>query len=349
MPTRHAKNNTALGWFTSGERKKLSKLYGSRKERVGADSVKDFDACSLCLKQATQPVACSKGHLFCRECIVKNLLEQKQEVKLKKALYEKQLLEKQAEAEEKQRDVLTEELAKFDKAESAVLPQQAALSMPASSSSSSQESEQPSKTRKQRVGDDVSAERRTATGIVDAHDKELPCFWIPQLIPDNHKRDITKPDTKTYCPGGPTAICGKSESKPDASSSSSSSSSNKKRKRSAMGRHHLRMKDMITVNFAEVEQETSVDKTKTKFDRGRYMCPSCRKILKNSTRSILFGKCGHVYCEHCVKKFVAKSRQCMRCSKSIKDKDFIPLEVGGTGFASHGAQVEATKVRIAYQ
>merc|ERR1719357_577983 len=100
------------------------------------------------------------------------------------------------------------------------------------------------------------------------------------------------------------------------------------------------MKDLITVSFIEVEQETSADKTKTKFDRGRYMCPSCRKTLKNSTRSVLLRKCGHVFCEHCVKKFIVQSRQCMRCSKPVKDKDFIPLEVGGTGFASHGAQVE---------
>ena len=31
------------------------------------------------------------------------------------------------------------------------------------------------------------------------------------------------------------------------------------------------MKDMITVNFVEVEAETVVDKTKTKFDRGRFV------------------------------------------------------------------------------
>lgn len=38
---------------------------------------------------------------------------------------------------------------------------------------------------------------------------------------------------------------------------------------------------------------------------------------------------------HMVRKLLifrdfVQSRQCMRCSKPVKDKDFIPLEVGGT-------------------
>src|ERR1700753_1457355 len=35
--------------------------------------MKPFDSCALCLQQARDPVACSSGHLYCRECIYTDL------------------------------------------------------------------------------------------------------------------------------------------------------------------------------------------------------------------------------------------------------------------------------------
>ena len=35
--------------------------------------MKRFDACSLCLQKARQPVACDEGHLFCKECVYTDL------------------------------------------------------------------------------------------------------------------------------------------------------------------------------------------------------------------------------------------------------------------------------------
>ena len=35
--------------------------------------MKRFDACTLCLQKAREPVACHKGHLFCKECIYTDL------------------------------------------------------------------------------------------------------------------------------------------------------------------------------------------------------------------------------------------------------------------------------------
>lgn len=32
-----------------------------------------FDACALCLQRARDPVACHKGHLFCKECALTDL------------------------------------------------------------------------------------------------------------------------------------------------------------------------------------------------------------------------------------------------------------------------------------
>src|SRR6266568_2184601 len=55
-------------------------------------------SCQLCLLPAVDPVACSSGDLFCRECAVSNLLAQRKEIKrLEKAL------EKQRREEEEER------------------------------------------------------------------------------------------------------------------------------------------------------------------------------------------------------------------------------------------------------
>lgn len=32
-----------------------------------------FDACALCLQRARDPVACQKGHMFCKECVYTDL------------------------------------------------------------------------------------------------------------------------------------------------------------------------------------------------------------------------------------------------------------------------------------
>ena len=86
MP-RHAKNNTASSFFTAHEKQQL-KDYGTQKKRLGKESFRSFDCCSLCLKPLVSPQACHKGHLFCKECIFENLLAQKKKLKRDRALYD---------------------------------------------------------------------------------------------------------------------------------------------------------------------------------------------------------------------------------------------------------------------
>lgn len=69
--TKHSKNNTASSIFSYAEYKKLD--YGTKRQRLGNESMKSFNACSLCLERARNPVACSEGHLFCTECVLTDL------------------------------------------------------------------------------------------------------------------------------------------------------------------------------------------------------------------------------------------------------------------------------------
>jgi nitric oxide synthase-interacting protein len=45
--------------------------------------MKKFEQCSLCLNVLSDPLTCNKGHIFCKACIVENLIFQKKEIKKK--------------------------------------------------------------------------------------------------------------------------------------------------------------------------------------------------------------------------------------------------------------------------
>nr|CAD7445044.1 unnamed protein product [Timema bartmani] len=61
--TRHARNCTAGAVYTYHEKKKDAQAsgYGTNTQRIGKDSVKDFDCCSLTLQPCRNPVITSKG------------------------------------------------------------------------------------------------------------------------------------------------------------------------------------------------------------------------------------------------------------------------------------------------
>lgn len=109
----HSKRNTSLAFFTSYERSLLRSQWGSQATRLTRDSFLPFGSCQLCLLPSQDPVACSGGelidttasstratdtsaplqppmkrskirsqcHIFCRECIIANLLSQRKELK----------------------------------------------------------------------------------------------------------------------------------------------------------------------------------------------------------------------------------------------------------------------------
>ncbi|GAW81377.1 zinc finger protein [Plasmodium gonderi] len=85
--TRHSKNNTANPIFTYHERKKVTDA-GTLKERIGKDSMRKFEQCWICLRNAEKPVSTPHGHIFCKICIVNNFLAQKKVYAKKKKEYD---------------------------------------------------------------------------------------------------------------------------------------------------------------------------------------------------------------------------------------------------------------------
>ncbi|KAI4187875.1 MAG: hypothetical protein LQ348_004012, partial [Seirophora lacunosa] len=107
----HSKRNTSLAFFTTHERSLLKNTWGSQSTRLTRDSFLPFASCNLCLQPSRAPVACaSDGDIFCRECIVSNLLAQKQEMQRLEAGDRRRRLEGEEEArgrmdEERERSV----------------------------------------------------------------------------------------------------------------------------------------------------------------------------------------------------------------------------------------------------
>lgn len=76
--------------------------WGDSTARLGRDSFLPFASCWLCLEPAIDPVACTNGDLFCRECALSNILAQKKEIKRNEKAREqedKEALEEQARAD----------------------------------------------------------------------------------------------------------------------------------------------------------------------------------------------------------------------------------------------------------
>eukprot|EP00915_Cephaloidophora_sp_WS-2016_P002214 GHVH01002954.1.p1 GENE.GHVH01002954.1~~GHVH01002954.1.p1 ORF type:complete len:300 (+),score=49.67 GHVH01002954.1:333-1232(+) len=78
MVRKHSKNITAGSVFTHFERRNANSEL-TRSGRFGGHSTRQFEQCWLCLKEAENPVMTPQGILYCKECIVLNLGEQKKE------------------------------------------------------------------------------------------------------------------------------------------------------------------------------------------------------------------------------------------------------------------------------
>lgn len=59
------------------------------------------------------------------------------------------------------------------------------------------------------------------------------------------------------------------------------------------------------------------------------MCPACRNGMTNTTKMGCLRACGHVLCMTCINTLVAKDGACVDCGAECRQKDVIPLAMGG--------------------
>lgn len=181
MPQRHSKNNNDLAFFTYDEKRKLG--YGTQKERLGKDSIKPFDACSLCLKPFIDPLCCQKGHVFCKECILECLLSQKKDIQRNLAAHTAQQKQQKDEETEKLTLQKARELDAFDQQNHGAVPQYTDKNL-------------------NRDQNNFHGANSVKTTSYEAEAlRTMKAFWLPSATPEAPVK-IAAPSTTTTCPEG---------------------------------------------------------------------------------------------------------------------------------------------------
>lgn len=180
--TRHSKNSTAGAFFTSAERGKLN--YGTKRARLGRDSLRPSTSCHICLQTAFPhrgPVICPQGHLFCRECIITDLLEQRQ----------------RAQAAHHNKRQRTKEMERRREIEEMARQHQEIKEFSALNSGRATFKKENAKTD----GDSKSQSNIATPETKVSSSSSLP-FWLPSKAPtiSNNPSLPSNPDNRTYCP-----------------------------------------------------------------------------------------------------------------------------------------------------
>lgn len=335
--TKHSKNNTASSIFSYAEYKKLE--YGTKRQRLGNESMRQFDACALCLNRAREPLACNEGHLFCKECVYTDLLSQKKDIQRQKSRLE--AMKQEAEEEKARAKVAARErvLLDFEKGQLRLAGVSGAAAALSSGAKSSGNVDEPRGTKRKFEFDASTVEtlareaeeaalREIEREQAEALKHKLPDFWLPSLTPTytstGPPQSLLDVKLQTTCRGGNPP-------------------------------HPIAMKNLIPVKFtffnAGGGSSRSVDSTPADGSRKEDpdpMCPSCKKKLSNNSLMYLMKPCAHVTCKTCTETLVRPAKQCVVCDKLLKEKDIVELKREGTGFAG-GGLAETSKTGVAFQ
>ncbi|KAF7316958.1 RING-type domain-containing protein [Mycena chlorophos] len=316
--TRHAKNATSSSVFSHAERQTAANHYGARKKRLGHESMREFDACTLCLNTARDPVVCKAGHMFCRECAMNDLLSQKKELKRQKDKAAAIKADMEAEMEKARAAARERVLQDFERGQ---------LGTGIGSSKSTSESASTSDSTTATTGSkrsfssafefssshvtDLVAKAEEAAARLIAKEKAeaakavLPDFWLPTLTPTFDgvaQRDILAAgggQSKEIKPG---AVC-----------------------RGAGDRHSFALKDLTPVKFTFFREGKEVDKDAK--DPGEAVCQPCMKKLSNNVVMFLMKPCSHVVCRTCKETLMTTGDKCacIVCEKPLKQKEILEL------------------------
>ncbi|PFH51160.1 hypothetical protein AMATHDRAFT_143320 [Amanita thiersii Skay4041] len=339
--TKHSKNNTASSIFSYAEYKKLD--YGTQKKRLGNESMRNFNACALCLNDAREPLACNEGHLFCKECVYTDLLTQKKDIKRQKDRLE--ALKREVEEERRKARIAARErvLLEFEKGQLTLGGGSSSVPGTKSAGVTGSSLESEPRGTKRKFEFDTSAVEGMAKEAEEAAliqiEKEqaealkhkLPDFWLPSLTPTYHStgppQSLSDVKVQTTCRGGNPL-------------------------------HPLALKNLFSVNFTlfgkSGGQPKSGESTPAEGNNSKAkedsepMCPSCKKRLSNNILIYVTKPCGHVTCKTCTDTLVRPAKQCISCDTPLKEKEIIELKREGTGFAG-GGMAETSRVGVAFQ
>jgi nitric oxide synthase-interacting protein len=292
---RHSRNNTANSVFTYAEKKMLDKDYGVRKARIGQDSQRDFGQCHLCLNQVTDPVACLQGHIFCRDCIMNNMLEQKKTIKVNLQQFQAERDRDELRECLKKRKLEDQHTAQFEKEafELGALQKIKAHQKDFLIRSTFDEEDYENLEKEQVI---AKITNKQTLGF-DNHEmkKEMiqSSFWMAesnkerlQLLEDTKKAiEDKKPKEVMICPGD--------------------------------NAHSIKLKDFVPL----------------KFESKALVCFASKKQLKFQ-KMVGLRTCGHVYIKEFFDKCARDVGVCL-CGKKFLGGDIIPIQSANSAFSNH--------------
>ncbi|OQV22207.1 Nitric oxide synthase-interacting protein [Hypsibius exemplaris] len=268
MGKRHGKNATANPVYSYAEVQKDNKFsgYGLVAARLGKDSIKDFDCCSITLQPCRNPVVTPDGYLFDKEAILEYILNKKMDIIKQQKAYEKWQAKEATEKKELLEAQRQSTADKFQKSSSTVV----------------------------------------TTGSGKGDGKIMPNnFWGSAASRESLRTTKEKPDTVITSP-----ISGKP----------------------------IKASDLIPIHFTPVVDD---DKTPVASKKFRYMCPVTRDVLSNNTACAVLRTSGNVVTMECVDNLIRKDMIDPTNGKSLREKDIIPLQRGGSSYAGSGLQLES--------
>ena len=293
--SRHSRNNTANSVFTYAEKKMLDKDYGVKKTRIGQDSQRSFEQCHLCLSVAKEPCSCLKGHLFCRECIMSNMLAQKKSIAASLKAYEQDRSNEELRELLKKRRVEDLEAIQFEKD---------AFEM---GNLGKVKAHQREFNMKSKFTDEDYERLEKETVIAQIKDKKVlgfdnhemkrdliqSSFWMAEsnkerlaLLEKTKKSgEDNKPKEIMVCPGD--------------------------------NLHPIKLKDFFPL----------------KFDNNQFVCFASKKQLKFQKICGL-RTCGHVYSKDFFDKCVLDTNVCL-CGKKFQEGDVISIVPAHSAFCEH--------------
>lgn len=318
--TRHGRNATNSAVYSYAERQKDGSTsgYGSLKSRLGKDSLKGYDCCSLTLQPCRTPMVSPDGWLFDKEALLKYIIQKKQEYARKLKEYERQKDRDLKDLHELAAVEKQSALEKFEKAEKNIVYNKYKKVTKSLTEADKIAANSVTPAR----GSISSASSTPARGTIESSGNNsggvstkgaLPSFWIPMLTPQAETSKVEKPDKTIYCP-----MSGKT----------------------------LKFKDMIEVKFTLLDKaDADNDGQKLIAKEERYKCPVTHDVLNNASPVAVLKPTGDVVTVECVEKIIRKDMIHPLTGQTLKEKDIILLQRGGTGYAATNDQLKATHYR----
>ncbi|XP_054861191.1 nitric oxide synthase-interacting protein [Amphiprion ocellaris] len=159
-----------------------------------------------------------------------------------------------------------------------------------------------------------SSEEPSTAGSASTSSQNLPSFWIPSLTPEAKPTLLKKPSKAVLCP---------------------------------MSGRPIKMNELISVRFTPLD--SSLDRVALLNRQDRYVCAVTRDVLGNSVPCAVLRPSGTVVTQECVEKLIRKDMTDPETGDQLTDRDIIPLQRGGTGFAASGVDLRAKEARPVMQ